>query len=167
MGLVRGGRGWEVRSGVGGEVCTAEWRCFNCKHITKLRPELRAMGICRCPEKCAGVAAHHEAASDRDAWELLNHDTKAYAADNGRCMTPDFGDQSGADNGAVIGAVAAGAVLGAEVTGHAAHHLKKDSTCPGAAPAGAGLDAEVRNRKNLGNSNKNLGHSNNRFNLWV
>ena len=61
--------------------------------------------------------------------------TKAYAANNVRCKTPDFGDQSGADDGAGIGigAVAAGAVLGAEVTGHVAHHVKKDSTWPGAA----------------------------------
>ena len=80
---------------------------------------------------------------------MLNHDTKAYAADNGRCMTPDFGDQSGADDGAGIGiasAIGAGAVLGAEVTGHAAHHLKKDSTCPGAASVGAGLGAGVRSK---------------------
>ena len=109
------------------------------------------MGICRCPKKCAGVATHREAASDRDAWGLLNHDTKADAADDGRCMTPNFGDQSGADDGAGIGAVAAGAGLGAEVTGHAAHHLKRDSTAPGAAPAGAGLGAEVRNNKNVTN----------------
>ena len=65
-------------------------------------------------------------------------------------MTPDFGDQSGADDGAGIGigAVVAGAVLGAEVTGHAAHHLKKDSTGLGVVSAGAGYQVSKKNLAN-------------------